>query len=90
MKCMYCEKEIVARGLCRAHYQQAIRDKNLGIYDTKSEAKSVKERLLEKCKVMPSGCWEWQAQRKKDKFAYGMFWLDGKFFLVPNKEVDNG
>jgi hypothetical protein len=22
--------------------------------------------------------------------ASGMFWLDGKFFLVPNKEVDNG
>lgn len=78
MKCSYCNKKAIGRSLCRAHYQQAWKDGNLSAYETKSQAKPVKDRLLEKCKVMASGCWEWQAERKKDQFDYGMFWLNNK------------
>ena len=78
MKCSLCDKIAIGRGLCRAHYQQAWKDKTLEVYETKSEAKTIKGRLLEKCQQMPSGCWEWQAERLKRQCAYGMFWLNGK------------
>ena len=77
-RCLYCDRPVVARRLCRRHYQQTWKDGALGFFATKSEDKPVKERLLEKCTKMPSGCWEWQAERKKDRFAYGMFWLNNK------------
>lgn len=41
-----------------------------------STSKSILERLLEKCKVEPTGCWRWTAY--KNKRGYGQISADGK------------
>jgi len=80
MKCHYCEKNAIGRGLCRRHYVQASRDGNLQDYQTENGgAHTIERRLLAKYQVTETGCWEWTGHRRKNKFDYGMIWIGDRF-----------
>lgn len=76
--CKVCGRPAVGRGLCNNHYQQAWKRNDFRGQKTKSETVTLKDRLLDKITVTPSGCWEWKGSRRIDKFAYGVIWFGGR------------
>lgn len=70
----HCGLPVTGRGLCRKHYEEAIRHGTLAQYATRARAPI--GRLLALISKEPSGCWEWRGQKRKD--GYGLFWLHGR------------
>lgn len=74
MSCTICGEKLVARGLCRTHYQAMWKKGNLELFALGKEA--LKARLMSKIRVVPNGCWEWAGHKRAD--GYGLVWKDGK------------
>lgn len=76
LKCRLCDRPVCARGLCRPHYMKAwFKNEHLS---AAPKDRDLKRRLLKKVRVLPNGCWEYTGQRRKDKFEYGLIWVNGK------------
>ena len=78
MPCKECGMVIiVGRGFCRRCYMRHLRDGTLSKHATKK--RSLKERFLAfYSKITPNekDCMEWPAQRRKDKFDYGLISIE--------------
>ena len=71
MKCIKCESNVIARGLCRNHYMQERRAGTL-LPKTKEQSSLY---ILNRTSVSDNGCWEW----KQSKFnGYGRLVRDGR------------
>jgi hypothetical protein len=75
-KCLFCDKSVIGRNLCRYHYYQAKRDGTINNYPTKSSSTSVSDRMQSKYQILPNGCWMWLGN--KNSAGYPMIWLNGK------------
>jgi hypothetical protein len=66
-----CEKPLVAKGLCRTHYQ---RQWKTGSTSARSEPTEL-ERFWTQVEKQPNGCWHWTGHIKS---GYGQFRFRGK------------
>ena len=64
-----CERRAIARGLCPTHYDW--QKNHGGGFPPKPSAA---ERFWSRIRVVPSGCWEWQAAITQN--GYGLCWFE--------------
>lgn len=75
MECSLCSKKAIARGLCRAHYQERWK---AGLPELTLDKRSapLEERFLSKITIDDNGCWKWTSSQ--DGQGYGMIWKGTK------------
>ena len=80
MQCILCSKESIARRLCRNHYSSHYQKGTFRSFRSVREDLPLSERFLAMVPDHsdPSQCWEWSGHRRKDKFDYGLFWMNRK------------
>jgi hypothetical protein len=72
--CRLCKSSVVARGLCRRHYEVAWRSGEHLDFPVKHTP--LRDRLLAKVDKQANGCWHWTGQT--NYYGYGLVWRDGR------------
>lgn len=73
--------KVRALALCQAHYLRHWRGLEVTVpLAIPHGTKTPKERLIEKLRVSPSGCWEWQGSCGKE--GYGRLFFNGSMSLA--------
>lgn len=72
--CPHCQKKYISDDrrqiYCSVNCWHSTKDFRIAITKERNK-RPIKDRFMEKVKLMPSGCWEWQASKKKK--GYGRF-----------------
>jgi len=75
MSCLFCERSVCGRGLCRIHYERAWKRGELHKFKKKDRG-TLRERFMSKVAKPPGGCWDWTGHT--NYYGYGLIWDNGR------------
>lgn len=74
MKCLHCDRDATAKGMCHMHYKRVLRHGHAGLQP--APVVSIHDRFHSKYRIdSTTGCWEWERSKQE---GYGAIWDNDK------------